>query len=212
VAGPGIRDGLRRRRAPDTSGQGTTPAPWQEVRTRVARELADQLGVPRALVTWDTSIPQLHGGDGMVVRTPWARVVVARTPTSARRFAKRWVAGQCDWLVDALGAAYPTGLTEWLPAARLLEQTGALDKAHRTFLAWSLPRISTGFRAAPDVWVLGSWATWRDAVLVARQEPEQTDGWAYQLRGEAPPSDSELAAARAHLLKDDAQQAAPSSS
>ncbi len=202
MAGPGIRSGAKRRAPKANAAAGTALQPtWADARVQAARGIAEALNLPASQVSWEKGIPQLAGGDGMVVRTPWARVVVGRTPTSATRFGVRWLAGSCDWLVDGLQAAYPHGLSEWLPSPRLLEQTGAMTKETRAFLTWSLPRIGThGFRAAPDVWVLGAWATWRDAVLVARHEEAQTDGWAYQLRGQAALTTVELDEARAHLL------------
>ena len=106
-----------------------------------------------------------------VLHLPWSQVVVGRSTSGAERFMERYLAGECSWLLDSVEALYPVETTPLLPSPRLAELS--LPSQVRGFRKWALsaPR-SSGWPVTPTQAVVGSWASYRDAILV-----RQTDGF-----------------------------------
>ena len=153
---------------PEAMQAETTPA------EQAAAYVAAVIGRSPRQVRWSNC----PGGYGLVVRTPWARVVVARTIGAAVRWADAWRIGGRGgtWLVESLYATYPREITPWASASELGEEplTGRL----RGFLTWALAGKQSVWALTPGLAVIGSWASWPDAVLVASREEQSV----FQLR------------------------------
>ena len=131
---------------------------------RAARDVARKIGIDPHYVRWDT-VPELRGL-GLVLHTPWSRIVVARTAIGAAAFARDFRAGKNTWILDALHEVYPIEAIPPLPPARLLELPVA-DKALSGFLRWGIRcQDRATWPATRDLRVVGSWTSYRDAILV----------------------------------------------
>jgi len=136
----------------------------EETATKVARALK----IDPYFVRWE-HVPSLYD-EALVVHTPWARVVVARYASGAENFVTDYLTGNSLWLLDALEAAYPQEVSPTLRPERLLEIPTA-DPALRGFRKWALsasPRVA--WQATPFTQVVGSWTTYRDAVLLRHMD------------------------------------------
>jgi hypothetical protein len=123
------------------------------------------LRVDPTYVCW-VHVPALRS-EALVVHTPWSRVVVARTAGGAHRVAADWRQGRCSWLLDALHEQYPVEATPPLPLARLTELPTD-DPTVASFVRWATQPGRVGWRALPDTQVIGSWRSYREAVVVRR--------------------------------------------
>lgn len=102
----------------------------------------------------------------LLLHTPWARIVVGRTPREAVRRG-----GMAPPLREALEAIYPhLWGAPWRPAWQLRE--GGAPPRLRALLRWGLSAFG-GERPLRGCWsigggcrVLGAWATFPDAVLL----------------------------------------------
>ena len=145
-------------------------------------QVASALRVPPNRVRWETDVPGV--GWGLVVHTPWARVLVARTSSQASRFSEAYTeqanraAGMA--LLGALLEQYPHLVVDWTDV-RGLGETPLPDMDLRRFISWAVPKADTiGWPVAPSVQVLGAWATYPDAILLVRPNPRGERE--YQLR------------------------------
>ncbi len=145
------------------------------------RAVAVLLGRSARVVRWRTDVPNI--GWGLVVHTPWARVLIARTGLESCRWPQDCQGGTRAGtaLLEALCAQYPQVCTAWASASELVEQPLPVMRLRR-FVVWALGRNarSTAWMVGPGVRVMGSWASWPDAVLVEMAEPQQEP--VYQLR------------------------------
>ena len=112
-------------------------------------------------VRWRSDAP---GGHALVVHAPWARVIVARTAGAASRWADAWQAEARggDLLWQSLVALYPVEVTPWASPAELTDTP--LPSKVRGLLQWAVR--AEGWPVTPRFFVVGSWASWPDAVLV----------------------------------------------
>ena len=146
--------------------------------------VAQALGVPPNRVQWQDDVPAGIGW-GLVVHTPWARVLVGRTESQALRFAEQYKEMRRGglWLLEALGdrqAGYPHVVVDWTDA-RGLAETPLPNPDLRGFITWSIPKMDRiAWPVTPTVRVLGAWATYPDAVLLVRRDVRGM--WEYQLR------------------------------
>ena len=129
-----------------------------------SKAVARAVDIDPYFVRWQRAEP--IGDDALVIHTPWARVVVARSVGGAERFVSEYRQGECLWLLDALEEAYPIEASPTLPPERLVEVPLA-DKALQGFRKWA---IGAGDRfawpATPFTKVIGSWTTYRDGLLL----------------------------------------------
>jgi hypothetical protein len=138
---------------------------------RAARDLSRKIGIDPHYARWEKwdTIPELRG-HGLVLHTPWSRVVVARTSSGARAFARDFRAGKNTWLLDSLHETYPIEAIPFLRPARLLE-VPISDKGLSGFLRWGIrAHRRTTWPVSRDLRVVGSWTSYRDAVLVRDRE------------------------------------------
>ena len=137
------------------------------------------------VVSWRDDIPTL--GWGLVIHTPWRRVVVARTGLEALRWPQDCRDGlrAGTALLEALCEEYPQVATPWASENELLEQPLPIARL-RGFVTWALGRgaAQTSWPLGPGLRVMGAWASWPDAVLVEMVEPpdEPSAEPVYQLR------------------------------
>ena len=141
-------------------------------------QVARIVQIPTNRVTWE-QVPTV--GRALVVHAPWARVVVARTPRQVQRFTEGYTqnrgVGRALW--DALVGQYPTVSVNWTDV-RGLGETPLPDLELRRFIQWGLRSSATiAWPVCPDIHVLGAWATWPDAILLARKAGTALE---YQLR------------------------------
>jgi hypothetical protein len=134
-----------------------------ETQQIAANAVAARLRVNPQHVCW-TRVPSL-ATTALVVHAPWSRVVVARTVGDAYHFAQEWRSNRCTWLLDALHVAYPVEAVPPLPLARLNEVPTS-SSTLTAFLRWATRNGRVGWRALPHTEVIGSWRTYRDAVVV----------------------------------------------
>lgn len=127
------------------------------------------------IVSWYERIPGIDFG--LVVHTPWARVVVARTGFESLRWPEDYLAGRGAGLAlqEALNKQYPRVLTTWASEEELLDQH-LPSKALRNFLTWSLGRggEAAAWSTGPAGAVRGAWASWPDAVLVESRAGDES--------------------------------------
>ena len=148
--------------------------------TEAVQHVARAIGVPQNRVRWEEDVPGV--GWGLVVHTPWARVLVGRTASQAERFVRDYPksVGFGTALLGALVEQYPKEIIGWTDT-RGLAETPLPDVDLRRFISWALPKAPTiSWPIAPNVRVLGAWATYPDAVILVR--PAAGGGWEYQLR------------------------------
>lgn len=145
-----------------------------------ATEVARTVAIPVNRVRWEEDVPNI--GWGLVVHTPWARVLVGRTSSQAERFVRDYQdqKGVGLALLGALVQQYPHEVMNWTDA-RGLSETPLPDTDLRSFITWAIPRAGTiGWPVVPGIHVLGAWATYPDAILLVRSD--KTGSWEYQLR------------------------------
>ena len=131
-----------------------------------ALRVATMLGVPPQAVAW-TAVPGMHV-TGLVVFTPWAKVLVARTRGGVEAFLRDWPEGKVPWLYEALCEAYSRALSPPLEQARLYEVPYD-SAAVAGFVDWAFDAPPSAFwPLTPTVRVLGSWRSWREAAFVDR--------------------------------------------
>jgi hypothetical protein len=129
-----------------------------------AKRVASALGIDPHYARWEKIEPVQ--GEGLVLYLPWARVVVARSASGAERFIQTYRTSTCPWLVDSIEAAYPHARTAALYPERLLEFSIS-DKKLAGFVRWGVKvQGKASWPVAPGIRVIGSWSTYRDAVLV----------------------------------------------
>ena len=129
-----------------------------------AQRIARAVGLDPHYVGWEYVTP--IRGEGLVVSLPWARVVVARSVTGAEGFIADYKRGQCSWLLDSIEAMYPHERTPFLHPERLLELPIS-DKKLAGFMRWGVKVRGRGaWPVTREIGVIGSWSTYRDAVLV----------------------------------------------
>ena len=143
-------------------------------------EAAAALAVHRALridssfVRWQ-EVPPIHGR-GLAIHTPWARIAVGRTPGQAEAFVGDWLAGRAPrglWLLASLEAAYPalplgnewTGTSLFLDKLARAKARGEIP-ALAAFGVWAAGKAGRAWPVTPRIGVVGSWRSWRDAVLL----------------------------------------------
>ena len=135
--------------------------------SRSGRDLANAIGVDPYYVRWEL-VPELKT-EALVLYAPWSRIVVARTGIGAERFTRDFQTGHKSWILDSLVALYPIEQAPPLPPPRLLEEHFE-DPALSGFVRWG---IRAGARASWPVTrnqrVIGSWANYRDAILLRHQ-------------------------------------------
>ena len=134
---------------------------------RAARDLAHVVGIDPHYARWE-AVPELRG-TALVLHLPWSRVVVARTVMGAAAFGRDFKTDETTWLLDALHTAYPIEAVPPLPPARLLE-VPTPDRALSGFLRWGIRcRYRATWPVSRTARVVGSWTSYRDAVLVWQQ-------------------------------------------
>lgn len=153
----------------------------------VSREVADPFAriatlfrIDRASVQWGTGE---HAG-AVLVHTPWARVMIGRSPAQALTTADAWARGRSLWLHEAVCRVYPgaageaNGTHRWQSAARIREAAALLGQGAVDFVEWALADPGPHWRSLPDTEVRGAWRAWHDAVLLH----QRSAGDAWQLR------------------------------
>ncbi len=143
-------------------------------------EVARAISIPQNRVKWEEDVPGV--GWGLVVHTPWARVLVARTASQAERFIREYQVpkGVGLALLGALVEQFPQEVVNWTDT-RGLGETPLPDTDLRRFITWAIPRMeSIAWPVAPGIRVLGAWATYPDAVMLVRAD--KSGSWEYQLR------------------------------
>ena len=129
-----------------------------------AKAVASALKIDPYFVRWERVDP-LHD-DALVIHTPWARVVVARSVGGADRFVSDYLVGDSLWLFDALEEAYPVEASPTLRPERLLEIPLA-DGELRGFRKWAISASrQTAWPVTPFTEVVGSWTTYRKGLLL----------------------------------------------
>lgn len=157
--------------------QGTVVAGARQLPFGV-EEVARAIQIPTNRVVWE-DVPTI--GNALVVHAPWARVVIARTHRQVQRFLQNYSSnrgvGRALW--DALVGQYPRISVNWTDV-RGLGETPLPDLELRRFIQWALRSSETiAWPVCPEIHVLGAWATWPDAILLARKSGS---GLEYQLR------------------------------
>lgn len=129
-------------------------------------EIATLLGVDPATVQWAPSGE--HDG-AVLVRTPWARVMVGRSPAQARAFADAWARGRALWLHEAVCKVYATAAHDgWISPQRVREAATLVGPGAVDFVDWALADPGPHWRSLPNSEVRGAWGVWQDAVLLHR--------------------------------------------
>ncbi len=131
-----------------------------------AAKVASAVGLDPYYVRWEHVTPLK--GEALVLSCPWSRVVVARSVSGTDRFIESYRAGQCEWLMESIESIYPHERTPFLYPERLLELPIS-DKKLAGFVRWGVKVRGRGaWPVTPKIGVIGSWSTYRDAVLVRR--------------------------------------------
>lgn len=141
---------------------------FRSYRETCSYDLARGLGVDPHYVRW-IHVPSLRD-EALVLHAPWARIVLARSPSGVYRFLDDYWRGRNTWIRDSLFQRYPIEAQEAIPARNLLD-TPTNDLNLKGFIRWAVHRRpKAGWPVAKDLRVIGSWTAYRDAILVKQKD------------------------------------------